>query len=147
MPDAEKFGDAGSNTLGHVLHNRELMIENLISLGLGKILNADSYDSPVDKVLGAYGKMAELSPGKDTISGHWELAGLVLKTPFPLYPHGFPAEIIRSFENIIGCKTLGNIAASGQKLLINWEKNTCVPDFPSFILQRIAYFRLQHTRK
>ena len=51
LPDAEKFGDAGSNTLGHVLHNRELMIENLISLGLGKILNADSYDSPVDKVL------------------------------------------------------------------------------------------------
>ncbi len=142
MPDAEKFGDAGSNTLGHVLHNRELMIENLISLGLGKILNADSYDSPVDKVLGAYGKMAELSPGKDTISGHWELAGLVLKTPFPLYPHGFPAEIIRSFENIIGCKTLGNIAASGTEIINKLGEEHLRTGFPIVYTSADSVFQI-----
>ncbi|NLL21874.1 MAG: phosphopentomutase [Firmicutes bacterium] len=142
LPDAEKFGDAGSNTLGHVLHNRELMIENLISLGLGKILNADSYDSPVDKVLGAYGKMAELSPGKDTISGHWELAGLVLKTPFPLYPHGFPAEIIRSFENIIGCKTLGNIAASGTEIINKLGEEHLRTGFPIVYTSADSVFQI-----
>ncbi len=142
LPDAEKYGDAGSNTLGHVLQNRKPKIENLISLGLGEILNANSHGGPVDNILGAYGKMAELSPGKDTISGHWELAGLVLKNPFPLYPQGFPAEIIRSFEQMTGCKTLGNIAASGTEIISKLGEEHLRTGFPIVYTSADSVFQI-----
>jgi phosphopentomutase len=120
LPDAEQFGDQGSNTLGHVIRqNKGIRIPNLISLGLKKILT-EKYFAKItapEKILGAHGKMAELSPGKDTTTGHWELAGLVQKDPFPLYPQGFPPAIISSFEKITGRGVLGNIPYSGTEII------------------------------
>lgn len=116
LPDAKDYGDLGCNTLGNIARERgPLEIPNLLSLGLGKIVSLKG--CPDAEPLGAYGKMAELSPGKDTTTGHWELAGLVLKDPFPLFPKGFPNSLIQKFEKAIGRKTLGNIAASGTEII------------------------------
>jgi len=117
LPDAEKYGDRGSNTLGNVAQIRgKLHIPNLLSLGLNRIIPLKGTEK-IEIPLGAYGKMAELSPGKDTVTGHWELSGLTLTKPFPVYPEGFPGEVIQSFEKIIGRKSLGNFAASGTEVI------------------------------
>ncbi len=117
MPDAARFGDQGSNTLGHVaLKRKDLRIPNLVALGLNKLLSIKG-TKKTERLLGAYGKMAELSPGKDTTTGHWELAGLTVQKAFPLYPQGFPPGIITSFEKLIGRKTLGNIPFSGTEII------------------------------
>lgn len=117
LPDSEKYGDSGSNTLGNVaLIRGSLHIPNLLSLGLNRIVPLKG-TVKIEKPQGAYGKMAEFSPGKDTVTGHWELAGLTLTKPFPVYPGGFPGEVIQSFEKIIGRKSLGNIAASGTEII------------------------------
>ena len=144
MPDAEKYGDAGSNTLGHVLQSRDLKIDNLASLGLGRIISTNNAGNAgvIENTLGAYGKMAELSPGKDTISGHWELAGLVLEKPFPLYLHGFPDEIISSFEKKIGRKTLGNIAASGTEIIDKLGKEHLRTGFPIVYTSADSVFQI-----
>jgi phosphopentomutase len=133
LPDAARFGDQGSNTLGHVImKNKGIRIPHLVSLGLKKILpdNTFSEKTEPEKPQGAYGKMAELSPGKDTITGHWELAGLVLTDPFPLYPQGFPPEIITSFEKIIGRKILGNIPFSGTEIIKKLGEKHLQTGFP-----------------
>lgn len=115
LPDAAKYGDEGSNTLGHIaLKTRDWHLPALLSLGLGKIVT--QLDTNVE-MRGAFGKMAALSPGKDTTSGHWELAGLLLEKPFPLYPRGFPPEIINLFEEMTGATVLGNISASGTEII------------------------------
>ena len=116
MPDADKYGDRGSDTLGNIAKQRPLHLPNLCRLGLANIkplagLAADP--SPV----GAYGKCALASPGKDTTTGHWEMAGIHLAKPFPLFPHGFPPEIMNEFEARIGRATLGNKAASGTEII------------------------------
>ncbi len=117
LPDAASFSDLGSNTLGHVaLKRKDLKIANLVAMGLNRVVSLKG-TRDTEKTLGAYGKMAELSPGKDTITGHWELAGLILQKPFPLYPQGFPPEIIASFEKLIGRRTLGNIPFSGTEII------------------------------
>lgn len=116
LPDAAKYGDTGSNTLGNVAKTVGFKLPNLQKLGLGNIAPLKGLD-PVDRPLGAFGKMAELSPGKDTTTGHWEIAGLVLDRPFPTYPNGFPEEIIKDFETQIGRKILGNVAASGTEII------------------------------
>lgn len=115
LPDAADFGDAGSNTLGHVLERASPSLPNLTQLGLLHTLPIP----PADRrpPLAAYGRMAELSAGKDTTTGHWEMMGLVVKEPFRTYPNGFPAELIREFEQRIGRRTLGNEAASGTVVL------------------------------
>lgn len=118
MPDAGLYGDKGSNTLRHIQEARKfLIIPNLVSLGLGIIEPSIMGLGERKRVQGAWGKMASLSPGKDTISGHWELAGVVLEKPFPLYPNGFPREVIASFEKAIGRRVLGNVAASGTEII------------------------------
>ena len=116
MPDAGQYGDRGSDTLGNIAKRRALDLPNLCRLGLANIkpltgLAADP--SP----LGAYGKCALASPGKDTTTGHWEMAGIHLAKPFPLFPHGFPPEIMRELETRIGRGTLGNKAASGTEII------------------------------
>ncbi|NLL18467.1 MAG: phosphopentomutase [Clostridia bacterium] len=116
LPDAYLYGDEGSNTLGNIARQVKLSLPNLRRLGLGNILPLEGIP-PVPAPLGAYGKMGELSPGKDTTTGHWELAGIVLDKPFPLYPKGFPREIIDAFEKRIGKKVLGNKAASGTVII------------------------------
>ncbi|WP_422393052.1 phosphopentomutase [Neomoorella humiferrea] len=116
LPDAAAFGDAGSNTLGNIAARVNLKLPNMARLGLGNIIPLRGI-APVGSPTAAYGKMASKSAGKDTTSGHWELAGLILEKPFPLYPHGFPPEIIEPFEMAIGRKVLGNKPASGTVII------------------------------
>ncbi|MGI9070512.1 MAG: phosphopentomutase [Bryobacteraceae bacterium] len=116
MPDAAEFGDEGSNTLGNIAKQRNLKLPNLCVLGLANIKPLSGL-KPVKNPAGAYGKCALASPGKDTTTGHWEMAGILLETPFPLYPHGFPLEVIELFEERIRRKTLGNRPASGTEII------------------------------
>ena len=116
MPDAAQYGDTGSDTLGNIAKQRKLKLPNLCRLGLANIRPLPDL-KPASDPAGAFGKCALASPGKDTTTGHWEMAGIHLAKPFPLYPHGFPPEIIDEFEHRIGRKTLGNKAASGTEII------------------------------
>ena len=116
MPDAAEYGDAGSDTLGHIAQSRKLHLNNLCRLGLGNIRPLDRLP-PDPAPQGAYGRCALASPGKDTTTGHWEMAGIHLAKPFPVYPKGFPPEVMHEFERRIGRATLGNNAASGTEIL------------------------------
>jgi phosphopentomutase len=109
-PDADAYGDAGSDTLGHVLAAHPTPLPNLERLGLLSLVGRGPSG-------GARGKSLELSAGKDTTTGHWEMMGLVTERPFPLYPDGFPAEIVRPFEKYAGKEVLGNRAASGTEII------------------------------
>jgi len=114
LPDAAEFGDEGSNTLGHVLESQRPKLPNLTRLGLLHTLPKPASD---ESPRGAFGRMAEVSAGKDTTTGHWEMMGLIVKDPFRTYPQGFPREIIAEYERRIGRKTLGNKPASGTVIL------------------------------
>ena len=116
LPDAAQYGDQGSDTLGNLARHRPLRLPNLARLGLGNIRPLDGIP-PDPAPLGCYGRCGLVSPGKDTTTGHWELAGIHLARPFPTYPNGFPAEIIREFERRIGRRTLGNVPASGTEII------------------------------
>jgi phosphopentomutase len=116
LPDAAEYGDVGRNTLGHIAESRPLKLPNLVRLGLANIAPL-KHLAPTAKPLGAYGKGATHSPGKDTTTGHWEMAGVWLDQAFPVYKQGFPAEIIDAFEKLIGKKTLGNKPASGTEII------------------------------
>src|SRR5713226_3451689 len=97
LPDAAEYGDVGRNTLGHIASLKN--------------------QTPAKAPLGAYGKGATRSPGKDTTTGHWEMAGVWLEQAFPVYKHGFPKELIEEFERQIGRKTIGNKPASGTEII------------------------------
>ncbi len=116
MPDAAAYGDSGSDTLGNIARKRTLHLPNLEQLGLGNIKPLD-HVAPADHPTAAFGRCALASPGKDTTTGHWEMAGIHLAKPFPLYPQGFPPEIMQEFEQRIGRGTLGNYAASGTEII------------------------------
>src|SRR5579862_9183202 len=116
MPDAADYGDVGSDTLGNIARIRRLNLRNLCRLGLANIKPL-AHLEPAASPTGAYGRCALASPGKDTTTGHWEMAGIHLAKPFPLYPHGFPAEIMNEFERRIGRSALGNKAASGTEII------------------------------
>ena len=114
-PDAAEYGDVGTNTLGHVIAKCDPKLPHMAGLGLGRIPNTGyRWDGPV---AGAYGRAVEKSKGKDTTSGHWEIAGVQVKTPFPTFPDGFPADFIEAFEKAIGHKCIGNKPASGTAIL------------------------------
>ena len=118
MPDAERFGDEGCNTIGHVSGaNGGLKIPNMVKLGYGNIdemTGVDKCDDPV----GCYGRLAEISNGKDTTTGHWEMVGIHTKQPFPVYPDGFPSDVIKMFCDACGIKgVLGNKPASGTVII------------------------------
>ncbi|HEX2294597.1 MAG TPA: phosphopentomutase [Actinomycetota bacterium] len=116
-PDAAAFGDEGSATLPHVAEAvGGLSLPNLAALGLGHVADVRGVPA-VEKPAGAFGTMVERSAGKDTTTGHWELAGVVLERPFPTYPEGFPPEVMERFEAAIGSPTLGNVAASGTEII------------------------------
>ena len=122
LPDARAYGDEGSNTLGNIAARVPLNIPTLRSLGLGNLVDLDSRGANVrviggSDVIGAYGKMAEASPGKDSVTGHWEMMGIVLDRPFPTFPDGFPRDLITQFERRIGRATLGNVVASGTEII------------------------------
>jgi len=115
LPDAETYGDTGSNTIGNIAKLIPLQVPTLRALGLDRIVDIGTVSEEVP--LGAYGRMAERSPGKDSVTGHWEIAGLVLDRAFPTFPDGFPPEIIGEFERRIGRPTLANKAASGTAII------------------------------
>jgi phosphopentomutase len=117
MPDAPEWGDAGSDTFGHICESREVRLPNLQALGLGNIRSLNGV-AKIETPRGAYGKCALKSNGKDTTTGHWEMAGIILERAFPLYPNGFPQTIIDEFINKTGVPgILGNIPASGTEII------------------------------
>ncbi len=116
LPDARDYGDTGSDTLGNIARQIPLAVPNLRVLGLARVA-AINRITPEPDPAGAFGRMAEASPGKDSVTGHWELMGLVLERPFPVFPNGFPSELIDEFERRIGRKTLANKAASGTAII------------------------------
>ena len=116
MPDASRFGDAGSDTLGNLLAKEEPSLPNLGRLGLGNMRALPNLP-PAPNPEGAFGKAAILSNGKDTTVGHWEIAGLITADPFPTYPEGFPDRIVIPFCEAIGRGVLGNRPASGTEII------------------------------
>jgi phosphopentomutase len=116
LPDAADYDDVGRNTLGHIANSRALALPNLVRLGLANIAQLDHL-TPVADPKGCYGKGATHSPGKDTTTGHWEMAGIWLPQAFPIYKQGFPRELIEEFEHAIGRKTIGNKPASGTEII------------------------------
>lgn len=116
LPDAADYGDVGRNTLGHIAESRPLALPNLVRLGLANIAPL-AHLPTAERPMGAYGKGTTHSPGKDTTTGHWEMAGVWLDQAFPVYLHGFPKELIAEFEKQIGRGTLGNKPASGTEII------------------------------
>src|SRR3954463_16614721 len=117
MPDAAQYGDPpGGNTLGNIARLRGLKLPNLARLGLGNIRPLTGI-APAAAPAGAYGRCALASPGKDTTTGHWEMVGIHLEKPFPLFPNGFPPEVMNEFEKRIGRGWLGNFSASGTEII------------------------------
>jgi len=116
-PDAGRFGDTGSNSLSNTARQvGSLRLPALGRLGLGNILPIDGVPPAVSPA-GFYGKMTPASAGKDSTSGHWELMGCVVDRPFPVYPDGFPRDVVENFENLIGRKVIGNKTASGTAII------------------------------
>ena len=116
LPDAAEYDDTGRNTLGHIAEARALDLPNLVKLGLANIAPLQHL-APAAAPLASFGKGATHSPGKDTTTGHWEMAGVWLDQAFPVYKQGFPPEIIERFEEQIGRKTIGNKPASGTEII------------------------------
>ncbi|HEY8227095.1 MAG TPA: phosphopentomutase [Pyrinomonadaceae bacterium] len=117
MPDAPEWGDAGSDTFGHILESRQLRLPNLQRFGLGNIRPLQGLP-PLDDPVGSYGRCALRSNGKDTTTGHWEMAGIILERAFPTYPNGFPQNVIDRFVKETSVPgVLGNIPASGTEII------------------------------
>jgi len=116
LPDAPLYADQGSHTLGHIAEFRALHIPTLTSLGLGCAVPLRGIACP-GSPQAAYGLMAERSAGKDSVTGHWELMGIVLDRPFPTFPSGFPPAMIAAFEQRIGRASIGNVVASGTAII------------------------------
>jgi phosphopentomutase len=116
LPDANVYGDQGSNTVRNISRAVSLHVPALRSLGLGNVVEIEGH-KPVATPLGAFGRMAERSAGKDSVTGHWEIAGVVLERAFPTFPDGFPGDVIAEFERRIGRPTIGNYAASGTAII------------------------------
>ncbi len=115
LPDASDYGDEGSNTLGNLARVVRLHLPTLRRLGLDRIVDIGGHAGMPPE--GAFGRLAEVSPGKDSVTGHWELMGVVLDRAFPTFPQGFPAPVIAEFERRIGRQTIGNVVASGTEIL------------------------------
>ncbi|MDF2881029.1 MAG: phosphopentomutase [Clostridiaceae bacterium] len=117
LPDAKDYNDAGSNTIENIARQiKYFQLPNLESLGLGLIDGVTELNKTHNS-LGSYCKCAELSKGKDTVTGHWEIAGVILSKPLNTYPKGFPKEVIQEFESKIGRKVIGNVVASGTEII------------------------------
>lgn len=121
LPDADKYGDKGSNTLEACYNTGKLNIPNMQSLGIFNIDGIDFGDK-CNEPKGAYGRMLEASKGKDTTIGHWEIGGIISEKPLPTYPNGFPKELVEEFENKTGRKILCNKPYSGTQLLLDYGR-------------------------
>src|SRR5262249_55899342 len=114
LPDAASYGDRGSDTLGNIARRVPLKIPTLRSLGLARVAHIGGDAVPLRA---AVGRMAEASAGKDSVTGHWEMMGIVLDRAFPLFPDGFPSDILAEFSRLTGRGVLGNKAASGTAII------------------------------
>lgn len=142
LPDAAAYGDEGSNTLGNIAAAVEgFSLPNLEKLGLGRIAGVKGYN-PVEAPTGCYGRMNERSAGKDTTTGHWEMAGIILDKPFPVYPDGFPEEIINQFEAKIRTKTIGNYAASGTEIINKLGQQHVMTGYPIIYTSADSVFQV-----
>lgn len=142
LPDASAYGDTGSNTLGNIAaKSKGFSLPNMERLGLGCIRGISGIKA-VDGPIGCFGKMAELSAGKDTTTGHWELAGITLDRPFPLYPDGFPEDVMQRFENAIGTKTLGNYPASGTEIIKELGQRHVMTGYPIVYTSADSVFQI-----
>src|SRR5687768_1437210 len=117
LPDAAAYGDEGSNTLGNISAHVRLQLPTLSALGLTRLVELRDQPAPPVAPMAAYGRMREASPGKDSVTGHWELMGLVLDRPFPTFPDGFPTDVIEAFEARIGRATMANVVGSGTEVM------------------------------
>ena len=142
MPDAYLYGDEGSNTLGNIADVLGgLSLPNLERLGLGRIIPVKGVSSSIAPS-GFYGKMSEISAGKDTTSGHWEMMGVVTANPFPTYPNGFPKEVIDVFIKKIGRPILGNKPASGTEIIQELGKQHIETGFPIVYTSADSVFQI-----
>lgn len=142
MPDAEQYGDVGSATLPNVAEAvGGLCLPQLQELGLGNIVSVKGVH-PTDDCRAGWGKMAEKSPGKDTTTGHWELTGVILEHPFPVYPDGFPPEIISAFEERIGRQVLGNRPASGTEIIQELGEEHIATGYPIVYTSADSVFQI-----
>ena len=116
LEDASDYGDEGSNTIGNIARQVPMQLPGLRQLGLDRLVDLGG-PAPIKPPRGAYGRMVEASPGKDSVTGHWEMMGIVLDRAFPVFPKGFPKELIGEFEKRIGRGTLGNYAVSGTQVI------------------------------
>ncbi|MCL2559126.1 MAG: phosphopentomutase [Turicibacter sp.] len=118
LPDAADYGDVGSNTLLNIKEKMpEMVLPNLCKMGLSNIDGVEKLGNVEELFTGSCGKLAEVSLGKDTTTGHWEIAGLKVEHPFPTYPQGFPQDLIAAFEEKVGRKVIGNCVASGTEII------------------------------
>jgi phosphopentomutase len=142
LPDAHLYGDEGSNTLGHIVAQiPDIKIPNLIQLGLGNI-DMENVLPKTEHPQAAYGKAAEMSAGKDTTTGHWEIAGTILEKPFPTFPDGFPISFMEKFEAAIGIKTLGNYSASGTAIIDKLGDEHVLTGFPIVYTSADSVFQI-----
>lgn len=117
LPDANEYNDEGSNTLGNIAKTlKGFELPNLEKLGLGHIEGVNEFNK-IENPIGSFGRSLEMSKGKDTTTGHWEISGIILEKAFPTYPNGFPMDVIEEFEKRIGRKTIGNKPASGTAII------------------------------
>lgn len=134
-PDAALYHDEGADTLGHILDDyaarkQPLQLPNLASLGLGRITSVKGLaDKPLQEGC-FYGRLSEASKGKDTVTGHWEIAGLITEAPFPVYPDGFPPDMVAAFEKAAETTILGNVAASGTEIIERLGKEHLTTGYP-----------------
>ena len=142
QPDASAYGDVGSDTLGHLCTFRTLAIPNLTRFGLGRIRPLDGIES-IEESLASFGKMTEISPGKDSTTGHWELAGVELECPFPVYPEGFPADVLDAFVEKTSCSgVLGNRASSGTVIIEELGDEHVATGYPILYTSADSVFQL-----
>jgi phosphopentomutase len=141
LPDANAYGDSGSNTLGNISAHVHLQIPTLSALGLTHLVHLRDH-VPAPAPTAAFGRLRERSPGKDSVTGHWELMGLVLEHAFPTFPHGFAADLIRTFETRIGRRTLGNVVASGTEIITRLGAEHVRTGFPIVYTSADSVFQI-----
>ena len=141
LPDAAAYGDQGSDTLGNIARQVPLAIPHLADLGLAAAVAMPGVPVPAAP-RAAWGRMAERAAGKDSVTGHWELMGVVLDQPFPTFPHGFPADLIASFEARIGRSVLGNVVASGTAILDTLGDEHCATGRPIVYTSADSVFQI-----
>lgn len=142
LPDAAEYGDEGSNTIGNISKNiKGFELKNLSGLGLGNI-EGDTGISKAENPIGSYGRALESSPGKDTTTGHWEIAGMILDKAFPTFPDGFPEELVQKFEKVIGAKTIGNEVASGTEIIARLGDKHVATGYPIIYTSADSVFQI-----